>query len=75
MDPFELLKKDHKRVYELFERIEAARGKAKLGIFQQIKDQVELHTHIEEVIFCPALEKANETRDLTLEPASVNQPR
>lgn len=67
MDPFELLKKDHKTVSELFERIEAATGKAKLGIFQQIKDELELHTHIEEVIFYPALEKANETRDLTLE--------
>lgn len=67
MDPFELLKKDHKTVSELFKRIEAAAGKAKLGIFQQIKDELELHTHIEEVIFYPALEKANETRDLTLE--------
>ena len=67
MDPFELLKKDHKTVSELFERIEAATGKAKLGVFQQIKDELELHTHIEEVIFYPALEKANETRDLTLE--------
>jgi iron-sulfur cluster repair protein YtfE (RIC family) len=67
MDPFELLKKDHKTVSELFERIEAAKGKAKLGFFQQIKDELELHTHIEEVIFYPALERANETRDLTLE--------
>ena len=67
MDPFELLKKDHKTVSELFERIEAATGKVKLGIFQQIKNELELHTHIEEVIFYPALEKANETRDLTLE--------
>ncbi|MDX6499192.1 MAG: hypothetical protein QOG23_2452 [Blastocatellia bacterium] len=67
MDPFELLKKDHQTVSELFERIEAASGKAKLGIFQQIKDELELHTHIEEAIFYPALENANETRDLTLE--------
>src|SRR5712671_2871357 len=67
MDPFELLKKDHQTVSELFERIESASGKAKLGIFQQIKDELELHTHIEEAIFYPALEKANETRDLTLE--------
>jgi len=67
MDPIELLKKDHKTVSELFERIEAATGKVKLGIFRQIKNELELHTHIEEVIFYPALEKANETRDLTLE--------
>jgi len=67
MDPFELLKKDHQAVSTLFERIEAATGSAKLGIFQQIKGELELHTHIEEVIFYPALEKANQTRDLTLE--------
>jgi hemerythrin-like domain-containing protein len=67
MDPFELLKKDHRTVAELFERLEAASGKAKLGIFQQIKNELELHTHVEEVVFYPALEKANETRDLTLE--------
>jgi Trp operon repressor len=67
MDPFELLKKDHQTVSKLFERIEAATGRAKLEIFQRIKDELELHTHIEEVIFYPALEKENQTRDLTLE--------
>ena len=67
MDPFELLKKDHQTVSKLFERIEAATGSAKLGIFQQIKGELELHMHIEEVIFYPALQKAKQTRDLTLE--------
>lgn len=67
MDPFELLKKDHKTVSDLFKRIETASGKAKLGVFKQIKSELELHTHIEEAIFYPALENAKETRDLTLE--------
>jgi len=67
MDPFELLKRDHETVAGLFDRIESASGKAKLRIFQQIKSALELHTHIEEVIFYPALEKRTETRDLTLE--------
>src|SRR5439155_27294078 len=67
MDPFELLKKDHEAVSELFKRIESASGKAKLGVFQQIKTELDLHTHIEETIFYPALEQANETRGLTLE--------
>jgi len=67
MDPFELLKKDHKTVSKLFQRIEAASGKAKLPVFKQIKSELDLHTHIEEAIFYPALEKARETRDLTLE--------
>ena len=67
MDPFELLKKDHETVSKLFERIESASGKAKLEVFGRIKSELDLHTHIEETIFYPALEKANETRDLTLE--------
>jgi iron-sulfur cluster repair protein YtfE (RIC family) len=67
MDPFELLKKDHKTVSKLFERIEAVSGKAKLPVFKQIKSELDLHMHIEESIFYPAIEKAKETRDLTLE--------
>jgi iron-sulfur cluster repair protein YtfE (RIC family) len=67
MDPFELLKNDHKTVAKLFDRIESASGKAKLGLFQQIKTELDLHMHIEETIFYPALEKPQKTRDLTLE--------
>lgn len=67
MDPFELLKKDHKTVSELFKKIEATAGKAKLGVFKRLKSELDLHAHIEETILYPALEKAKETRDLTLE--------
>jgi iron-sulfur cluster repair protein YtfE (RIC family) len=67
MDPFELLKKDHETVAKLFDRIEAASGKAKLNLFRQIKRELEMHTHIEETIFYPAIEQAKETRALTLE--------
>ena len=67
MDAFELLKADHKKVNGLFDELEAATGKAKLSVFDQIKTELELHTHIEEKIFYPALEKPEETHDLTLE--------
>src|ERR1043165_5626485 len=67
MDAFELLKADHKKVSGLFDELDAATGKAKLSVFQQIKTELELHTHIEEKIFYPALEKPEETHDLTLE--------
>jgi hypothetical protein len=36
-------------------------------VFEQIKSELQLHTHIEEKIFYPALEKPAETHDLTLE--------
>ena len=67
MDTFELLKADHKKVNELFDQLETATGNAKLSVFNQIKTELELHTHIEETIFYPALEKPEETHDLTLE--------
>lgn len=67
MDAFNLLKEDHRNVEDLFNQLEAASGKAKLRVFEQIKTELELHTHIEEKIFYPALEKPKETHDLTLE--------
>jgi hypothetical protein len=67
MDAFNLLKADHRKVAGLFDELESADGKAKLQVFEQIKTELELHTHIEEKIFYPALEKPRETHDLTLE--------
>jgi len=67
MDAFNLLKTDHRKVAELFDELESADGKAKRQVFEQIKTELELHTHIEEKIFYPALEKPRETHDLTLE--------
>ena len=67
MDAFKLLQTDHKNVAALFNQLEQASGKAKLSVFNQIKTELELHTHIEETIFYPALEKPEETHDLTLE--------
>src|ERR1044072_6488137 len=67
MDPFELLKADHRKVEELFTEWESASGKQKLQVFGQIRMELELHTHIEEKIFYPALEEPEETHDLALE--------
>lgn len=67
MDPFELLEADHKKVAELFDRLEAAHGKAKLDIFKKIKIELDVHAHIEEKFLYPALEKPEKTHDLTLE--------
>jgi hypothetical protein len=67
MDAFELLKADHKKVADLFDRLEAASGKGKLDVFKQIKSELDLHALIEEKIFYPAIEKPEETHDLTLE--------
>ena len=67
MDAFNLLKADHRKVEELFEQLESASGQAKMRVFEQIKMELELHTHIEEKFFYPALEKPKQTHELTLE--------
>lgn len=67
MDAFNLLKADHRKVEQLFNELESANGKAKLGVFNQIKTELELHAHIEEKFFYPALEEPEETHELTLE--------
>ncbi len=67
MDAFNLLKADHRKVEELFSQLESASGQAKMRVFEQIKMELELHTHIEEKIFYPALEKPKQTHELTLE--------
>jgi hypothetical protein len=67
MDAFNLLKADHRKVEDLFSELEAARGQARLRVFDQIKTELDLHAHIEEKIFYPALEKPRQTHELTLE--------
>src|SRR5690349_18928066 len=68
MDAFNLLKADHRKVEELFSQLESASGgAAKMRVFEQIRTELELHTHIEETIFYPALEEPKQTHDLTLE--------
>ena len=67
MDAFNLLKTDHRKVEDLFSQLESARGQAKLRVFEQIKMELDLHTHIEEKVFYPALEKPKQTHELTLE--------
>src|SRR5436190_8131840 len=67
MNAFDLLKADHQKVAELFDQLESASGKQKLDIFQDIKSELDVHTHIEETVLYPALEKPEETHDLVLE--------
>ena len=67
MDAFSLLKADHRKVEELFSQLESASGQAKMRVFEQIKMELELHTHIEETIFYPALEEPKQTHELTME--------
>ena len=54
-DVTELLKADHDRVDELFEKVKANADGDNKDVFQTIRQELELHTHVEEQIFYPNL--------------------
>jgi hemerythrin-like domain-containing protein len=74
MDAFELLKNDHAKVSSLFDRIEPATdATTRQQLFAQLKQELDIHSHIEETILYPALKTAAETRDITEEAYEEHQ--
>ena len=67
MDALELLKQDHQKVKQLFEKAEEADGKEQEKIFEQIKTELETHARIEETVFYPAVQQHEELKDMVLE--------
>ena len=67
MDALELLKQDHQKVKELFEKAEEAEAKQQEKIFEQIKTELETHARIEETVFYPAVQEHEELKDMVLE--------
>src|SRR5436190_2588707 len=62
-DAITLLKNDHRKIEELFEKYESARGK-KADIAKQICLELTIHTIIEEEIFYPACREAGVDSDI-----------
>jgi len=70
MDAFELLKSDHEKVAGILNKIEGTTERAlktREELFTQLKTELDIHAAIEEKIFYPVLEKAEASRDITLE--------
>jgi iron-sulfur cluster repair protein YtfE (RIC family) len=69
MNAIELLKNDHDVVDKLFQQVKATEESEHPALFEQIKAELEVHTHIEEKIFYPRLlEDGNEElQDITKE--------
>ncbi|WP_454063734.1 hemerythrin domain-containing protein [Candidatus Nitrospira salsa] len=70
MDIFQVLKKDHQEVKELFKKIKetgprAAKSREKL--FAQLKGDLEAHSYGEENVFYPRLKEHAEMEDLAEE--------
>ena len=57
MNALELLKQDHDKVDKLFQKVEATEESEHTALFEQIKAELEMHTHIEETIFYPKLKE------------------
>jgi len=70
MNAFELLKADHKKVAQIFDKLEPTTEQAvktRNELFATLKNELEIHSRIEEEIFYPVLKEAAETRAITLE--------
>jgi hemerythrin-like domain-containing protein len=69
MDAFELLKSDHQKVAGILKKIEGTTERAlktREELFTQLKFELDVHAEIEETIFYPVLEKAKESREISL---------
>ena len=70
MNAFDILKEDHKKVSDLFEKLEPTTERAiktREELFAKLKMELDVHAHIEETILYPVLKEVEETRDITLE--------
>lgn len=70
MNAYDLLKEDHKKVSDIFEKLEPTTERAlktREELFSKLESELEVHAAIEEQIFYPALKQAAETRDIVLE--------
>ena len=70
MDAFELLEKDHDKVDEIFSKLDETTERAiktREELFARLKEELDVHAHIEETILYPVLKREAETREITFE--------
>ena len=76
MDALQLLKDDHDKVKKLLEQGESTTERAektRTELFAKLRQELDVHAHIEETILYPALKAAAETRDITEEAYEEHQ--
>ena len=74
MNALDILKQDHRKVKGLFQEIrkDSDRGKQK-ELFDKIDTELEIHTHIEETVFYPAIDEHEEFKDMVAEALEEHQ--
>ncbi len=76
MDIFQILKKDHQTVKELFKKLEATSpraAKSREKLFSQLKNDLEAHSHGEETVFYSTLKEHEEMQDQVEEAMEEHQ--
>jgi hemerythrin superfamily protein len=64
MDALDVLKSDHERVSSLYRQIKAAGSADRAMLLDQIKNELLIHTHIEESVFYPAFKNYPDCQDI-----------
>ena len=70
MDPIALLKADHRKVEELFKKLEATTERAvktRTELFEKLNEELTVHALAEEAVLYPENKEIKETRDLGFE--------
>jgi hemerythrin superfamily protein len=68
MNALDVLKQDHKKVKGFFQEVKQATDQTKRkDLFDEIDTELEIHAHIEETIFYPAIEEHQEFKDMVAE--------
>ena len=74
MNALEVLKEDHQKVKKLFQDMKQTTDRTKRkDLFDKIDTELEIHTHIEETVFYPAIEDHEELKDMVAEALEEHQ--
>ncbi|MDQ3196805.1 MAG: hemerythrin domain-containing protein [Pseudomonadota bacterium] len=76
MDIYELLKRDHEAVSELFDQLEQTdedEADERERLFDEINRELTVHGEIEETIFYPAIKNADKAHDVVMEGIEEHQ--
>lgn len=73
MNALELLKQDHREASSLMDQLENSDQPAMMGIFNQLKQALTLHTKMEETLLYPALQNNEQTGDMISEAYEEHQ--
>jgi hemerythrin superfamily protein len=74
MNALEVLKQDHQKVKGLFKEATGSPDQSKRKeLFDKIETELEIHAHIEETVFYPALETHEELKDLVAKALEEHQ--